>query len=77
METKEIKRRIENWLSLDRSTSNTKCPFHQYTSGGNNPYCKFCEELFPRSLNVDECPCDCYTFNYVLKKARKYVKETK
>lgn len=76
MET-NIKNMITDWLDLDRSISNQRCPFRPNKEFNPEKYfCHVCNTLFPRTLKENECPCDCYTFNYILRKARKYTKET-
>lgn len=75
-------KQIEAWLRRDNHGRKLGCPF-KYDSNVYNNICrdvyisfKICKKAFPkvRFTDIDvECPCDTYSLNHVIRKAKKMV----
>lgn len=65
--TKEGKELIRKWLTLHDIDKKGNCPLL-------TTYCEICYSWFPRATSCN-CPCFVYSLRYVVKVARKMIKE--
>lgn len=65
---KQIREAIENWLE------DGGCPFGDLIACDDENYKTVCKQVFPK-LSRNECPCNIYSENHIIRIARQAVRE--